>query len=98
MEGMPIMPKPTAQDVTVAWLIDAGCKEVKRLTGCIVLANPNDFRMFWYIGSVGSTRYGITRAQSHPAPKRFAALTGRALSDVQQNRRLPGLSMASLDI
>ena len=77
------------QDVFVAWLEHAGCKRTKTLHGCIVLQS-RDRMANWYIGSAGSVRYGRTRGDSHPSPRRFENVTGQNLERLRETRSLPG--------
>ena len=60
----------TLQERFLAALIVRGEKEIKRLTGCIVVSSRLDGR-FYYIGSSGSLRFGATRQGSLPCAKSF---------------------------
>lgn len=59
----------TLQDKFLSALIYTGEHEVKRLTGCIVVSRKEGG--FYYLGKVGSLRFGLTRAGSIPCSKLF---------------------------
>lgn len=66
----------TLQERFLAALIVRGEKEIKRLTGCIVVSRSHGG--FYYLGSSGSVRFGATRSGSIPCAKSFkqALLSG----------------------
>lgn len=81
----------TIQACLIAWLKHSGHCHVKHMTGCEVFTK--DGCRFWFIGTGGSVRYGRTRGDSHPAPKRFAQVTGCSVDDITSTRRMPELEI-----
>lgn len=59
----------TMQNKFLAMLIKRGEKEIKRLTGCIVVTCKEGG--YYYLGSSGSLRHGGTRTGSIPVRSKF---------------------------
>lgn len=59
----------TLQDKFLLALLSIGEREVKRLTGCIVVSRQAGG--YYYIGKRGSLRFGPTKAGSIPVHTRF---------------------------